>query len=208
MFFCIYLFFIHAKNLNFDRRTLGLVKKPHILGVKKWSVNSIRRGYCWFFKKSPWSRRIKYKNLKNRLSMKEILRKTLTFFWERSRMEQQGNLCRNTFLTNFTVFTCVFFFQMLIKCSKKNVSHEWAHGFTSLFIVKGKRFYEWVIGISLWRSFLRKIWTFLLLSPSPSSAPFFTAVLTQTKQLFYFGLNNIKLWKNFTILLLFPNTGK
>ena len=61
------------------------------------------------------------------------------------------------------------------------------HGFSSLFIVKGERFTS-DFGESL---------HFLLQFPSPSPAPFFTAILTGTKQLIDFGLNNGKLQKKF-----------
>ena len=108
-------------------------------------------------------------------------RGTLTFLWERSRMDGKEplqehisvweNLLYNIYFilikflriiyTGLHLCSFLFFFQILIKYLKINVLYEWAalsrqpfcHSFTSLFIVKGERLL----------SFSGKILTFLLL---------------------------------------------
>ena len=81
------------------------------------------------------------------------------------------------------------------------------HGFTSLFIVKGERFYELFLGISPWRSSPGKYLNFHVTAPSPSPAPFFTVILTGTTQLVDCDLNKVKLQKDFSFTYFFQILG-
>ena len=123
------------------------------------------------FQKKTWSWRIKHKSWKIRYLWRRS-RGTFTFFWERSRMDGkevlqeyisvwENLLCNIYFLLiKFSRISCIglhlypflLFIQMLIKYLKINVVYEWTalsrqsfgHGFTSLFIVKGEGFYDYL----------------------------------------------------------------
>ena len=101
------------------------------------------------FRKSPWSSRIKHKSWKNQLSMKE----NTDFFLGRKqngRKETRNafSLEKTYYVTNISsrlnfqeyiirFFTCVLFFQMLIKYLKVSVLYEWTAVHCLLFKASG-----------------------------------------------------------------------
>ena len=171
-----YLFFIHTENLKCYRRTLGL------------SLLGYQRGFKWknsvdIWGTTPQEKFTCQRKLYSQINYPYFENKTLTFFWERSRMDGKEPLQEHIYIwenllykiysflikflrisyTDLHLCSFLFFFQILIKYLKINVLYEWAalsrqpfcHSFTSLFIVKGERLL----------SFSGKIQTFLLLLP-------------------------------------------
>ena len=114
------------------------------------------------FRKSPWSSRIKHKSWKNQLSMKE----NTDFFLGRKqngRKETRNafSLEKTYYVTNISsrlnfqeyiirFFTCVLFFQMLIKYLKVSVLYEWTAVHCLLFKASGSMIF--------WNSWLIFLW--------------------------------------------------
>ena len=139
--------------------------------MEKWSVNSISVWLLLIFRKKNLVKENKIQKLKKSALYKGDLEEHWSFFWKRSRMDGKEPLqehisvwekllCNIYFLlskfsrisyTGLHLCSLLFFCQMLIKHLKINVLYEWTtitrqffrHGFTSLFIFKGERFYDY-----------------------------------------------------------------
>ena len=152
--------------------------------MEKWSVNSISVWLIADFSKKNLVEEDKTQKLKKSAIYEGDLEEHWLFSGKEVKWTE-GNLCRNTFPfeeTYYTVCTglhlCSFllFFQMLIKYLKINVLlYEWTalsrlffrHGFTSLFIVKGERFYDY-FSVTI---FLGKNSNFLATAPPTAPHP-------------------------------------
>ena len=115
-----------------------LVKKPrHFRDGKKELPIASHVVLLQIFWKSPWSRRIRHKSWKIQLSMKE----NIDLFWGKKQNGRKGSRRTSPFQKTYywtyiffwlnfhelviQAFTCILFFQMLIKYLKVNVIYEW-----------------------------------------------------------------------------------